>query len=535
MLKDNKCIEWVGVRWVAMIVLLLMAIPSFAQLPTGTILGVVKDSSGAVVPGVSLTITNTDTSLTRTGTTTEDGSYRFPALPVGRYRLEVTEAGFSALTRTGITLAWPQEAAIDVTLEVGAAAQTVTVAEEVPLVQTTSSTMGGLVNEEQVANLPLNGRNLVALTLMQAGVIQTTVIPATTIGSALSTGVTISHNGMPIHANSYMLDGANMIGVFTFNNSSIIGTTAGVDGVKEYKVVTNTPSAEYGLSMGSQTTIVSKGGANQFHGDVFDYLRNDVLDARNYFDALDKLNFNGFGPDKSLNYPGKRLPPFHRNNFGASLGGPIKKDKTFLYAVYEGLRQTWGQTVATNTLPGNCFDSVSHVVTAMSLSACSGVPTGNMNLSVLHVLSAPIIQPGQDMGGFTPASTVTGLGFIAADGQYVNNIYTYSDDIFWTKGKHAFKFGTLINKYRIPEDGHFNNRGTVAFTNLSNLAQGIYSNMTALGGTLSPSQARLWGQRTFGFYVQDDYRVMPRLTLNLGFRYEFGTIPTELRGRNWQI
>ena len=302
----------------AAVVLLLATIPALTQLPTGTILGVVKDTSGAVIPGASLTIINIDTSLTRFGSSSEDGSYRFPALPVGRYRIEVMKEGFSALTRTGITLEVAQEATIELVLEVGSPAQSVTVAEEVPLVQTTSSTMGGLVNEEQVANLPLNGRNLISLTLMQAGVQQTTVIPATTIGSALSTGVTISNNGMPIHSNTYMLDGANMIGVFTFDNSSIIGTTMGVDGVKEYKVITNTPSAEYGLSMGSQTTIVSKGGTNQFHGDVFDYLRNDALDARNYFDALDKLNFNGFGTNKSLNYPGKRLPPFHRNNFGAS-------------------------------------------------------------------------------------------------------------------------------------------------------------------------------------------------------------------------
>src|SRR5438093_8527718 len=182
MLQDKKFMDWVGIFCVAMLVFLLVAIPSFAQLPTGTILGVVKDSSGAVVPGASLTVTNIDTSLTRAGRSTEDGSYRFPALPVGRYRLEVTKEGFSALSRTGITLEVAQEATIDVTLEVGSPAQTVTVAEEVPLVQTTSSTVGGLVNEEQVANLPLNGRNLITLTLMQAGVQQTSVIPATTIG-----------------------------------------------------------------------------------------------------------------------------------------------------------------------------------------------------------------------------------------------------------------------------------------------------------------------------------------------------------------
>src|SRR5207249_1241353 len=375
----------------------VIALPTclvFAQLPTGTILGVVKDSSGAVIPGASVTITNIDTSLTRTGASTEDGTYRFPALPLGHYRLEVMKEGFSALSRTGITLEVGQEATIELILEVGSPGQTVTVAEEAPLVQTSNSTLGGVVDERQVSDLPLNGRNLIALTLMQPGVTQTSVIPATTIGNVLTTGVTISNNGMSIHSNSYMLDGANMIGFFGINNSSIVGTTMGVDGVREYKVVTNTPSAEYGLSMGSQTTIVSKGGTNQFHGDAFDYLRNDALDARNYFDALDKLNFNGFGTDKSLNYPGKRLPPFHRNNFGAAFGGPIKKDKTFFYAVYEGLRQTWGQTVATNTLPGNCFDSATHVVTATSLSACSGVPTTNINPSVLQVLSAPII-PGQ--------------------------------------------------------------------------------------------------------------------------------------------
>jgi len=241
----------------------LIALPTclvFAQLPAGTILGLVKDSSGAVIPGAGITIMNTDTSLTRNGASDEDGSYRFPALPVGHYRLEVTKEGFSTLTRTGITLEVGEEARIDLILEVGAPGQTVTVAEEAPLVQTSSSTLGGVVNEQQVSDLPLNGRNLIGLTLMQPGVTQTTVIPSLTIGNVMTTGVTMSNNGMSIHSNSYMLDGANTIGFFGINNSSIIGTTMGIDGVKEYKVVTNTPGAEYGLSMGGQTTVVSKGG-----------------------------------------------------------------------------------------------------------------------------------------------------------------------------------------------------------------------------------------------------------------------------------
>jgi len=667
MAKNHKLRMWIGIRWIVMVALLLATTPGFAQLPTGTILGTVKDASGGVVPGATVTITNTDTALTRTGTSGTDGSYRFPALPVGHYRVQVTREGFGALTRTGITLEVAQEAAIDVTLQVGSTAQSVEVTGEAPLVQTTTSTIGGLVNEQQVSDLPLNGRNLVDLTVMQAGIVQTTVIPATTIGSGLMTGVTLSNNGMPVHSNTYMLDGANMKAPWGMNNSSIIGTTMGVDGVKEYKVVSNLPDASYGLSMGSQTAIVSRGGTNQFHGDAYDYLRNGSLDARNYFDALDTANFNGFGTNKSVDYPGKRIPPFHRNNFGGAFGGPLKRDKTFGYAVYEGLRQTWGQTIATKTMPANCFDPTTHAITQSSLAGCAGLsptdPNKPINLAVLHVLSAPIIpgqaglfpypntnikadgtpiantafnysfpyiqptaedygqirldenlsasdtffgrythddarqvanraysynrdlefsgmqfatlsethifspivlntfrfsfsrnlvsaqsttsplitdtgtilQPGTDMGGFTPASTVTGLGFIAADGTYINNIYTLSDDVFWTKGNHAFQFGSLANQYKIPEDGHFNNRGTVSFTSLANLYQGIYSSMTALGGTLSPSQVRYWGENTFGFYAQDNYRVTSRLTLNLGFRYEFGTIPKELNGNNWQI
>jgi len=681
MTTNGRTLGWCVLGWVALFVLALGTAPVLAQLPTGTILGVVKDSSGGTIAGATVTVTNSDTGLSRTGTTGDDGAYRFPALAVGNYQIQVMKDGFQTAQRKGLTLQVTQEAAIDFTLQVGSTGQTVVVTEEAPLVQTTSSTVGGLVTEEQVTDLPLNGRNLVDLTLMQAGVTQTTVIPATTIGSGFMTGVTVSSNGAPIHSNNYLLDGANMVSTMGLNNSSMIGTTLGVDGVKEYRVISNLPSAEYGLTMGSQTVIVSKGGTNQFHGDGFDYLRNGSMDARAYFDALDKLNFNGLGTDKSLDFPGKRIPPFHRNNFGGSIGGPIQKDKFFFYAVYEGLRQTWGQTITTKTIPGGCFDQTVgsptfHQITATSMNNAAGSGTFNgqktstgcgganiTNATVLYVLTAPIVsglaglfpypnanvdpsgnqftaatynysfpyieptsedygqvrfdynlsaadsifarftqddsrrsatrtysyqrdylfggmqfltlsethtlsqtvlntfrfsfsrnesegqstttplitdpkvilQPGQDMGGFTPAGTVTGLGFLAADGTYINNIYTYSDDIFWTKGKHAFKFGALYNMYRVPEDGHFNNRASVSFNSLATMAVGLYSSMTALGGSLSPSQSRNFAYHTLGFYAQDDYRLTSRLTLNLGLRYEFVSIPSDLNGNNWQI
>src|SRR5437879_5164613 len=177
----------------------VIALPAclvLAQLPTGTILGVVKDSSGAVVPGASVTLTNIDTSLTRTGASTEDGSYRFPALPVGHYRLEVLKEGFSALSRTGITLEVGQEATISLILEVGSPGQTVTVAEEAPLIQISSSTLGGVVNEQQVLDLPLNGRNLVTLTLMQSDVTHTSLIPALTTVSVLTIGANMANYEM---------------------------------------------------------------------------------------------------------------------------------------------------------------------------------------------------------------------------------------------------------------------------------------------------------------------------------------------------
>ncbi len=573
--------------------MMLASVPAFSQASIGTILGVVKDSTGGTVAGAAVTVTNADTALTRTATTGDDGAYRFPALPVGNYQLQVMKDGFQTAQRKGIVLEVTQEASIDMVLQVGSTGQTVVVTEEAPLVQTTSSAVGGLVTEQQVADLPLNGRNLVDLTLMQAGITQTTVVPTTTMGNGMQNGVTFSSNGAPIHSNAYLLDGANMTSSMGLNNVSVIGTTLGVDGVKEYKVVTNLPSAEYGLAMGSQTVIVSKGGTNQFHGDGFDYLRNGSLDARNFFDALDKFNTNGDGTDKSFDFPGKRIPPFHRNNFGGSVGGPIKKDKLFFYAVYEGLRQTWGQTISTNTLPGVCFDQTAtdatfHQVTAASLATagCSGVAPANQNAAVLYALTAPIIpgqaglfpypdvnvdatgtklagatsnysfrfiqpseedygqirmdynlsaadsmfirytqddarevanrsyafqedqlfggeqfltvsethifsptvlntfrasvsrnlgfanstttspitdpkvilQPGQNYGGFTPASTVSGVGSLV-DGTYINGTYSFSDDVYWTKGKHAFKFGRHVQYLQGPRGWPFRQSG----------------------------------------------------------------------------
>ena len=208
-------------------------------------------------------------------------------------------------------------------MTVGSVSQEVSVTAEAPLVETTSGTLGGLVNEERVADLPLNGRNFTDLTLMQTG-ISVQYGPSQYKPPIVTTGILFSSNGAGIRSNFQSLDGANLVTGQGYNGASAVGTQLGVDGIREFIVVTNGLKAEYGMVMGSQTMIVTKSGTNQFHGTAFDYLRNSALDARNFFN------------------PVPLIPAFRRNNFGGAFGGPIKKDKTFFFVTYEGIRQSTG-------------------------------------------------------------------------------------------------------------------------------------------------------------------------------------------------
>jgi len=204
------------------------------------------------------------------------------------------------------------------------------------------------VNEQKLAELPLNGRNYLDLTLLQPGISQNTVVIQLGGGAG---GTIYSSNGAPIISNNFLLDGTPTQNVLGYNGASAVGTTLGLDGIREYKVITNAFSAEYGMNMGSQMTIVSKGGSNQFHGDVFEYLRNRVLDARNFFD-YSYGQCLGSNPSNASSC--RRSPPYQRNNFGGAFGGPIQKDKTFFWGVYEGLRQVKGNPVIAKGIPAAC-------------------------------------------------------------------------------------------------------------------------------------------------------------------------------------
>src|SRR5688572_16518109 len=301
--------------WLLLLVVLLAgAAPALAQLPTGTVLGTVRDSANAVIPGATLTAVNTETGAMRNAVSGDDGTYRFAAMPVGRWELRASLDGFRTAIRGGLTLTVGQEAVVNFTLEVGALTETVSVTSEAPLVNTTSASLGALVDAQAVSELPLNGRNYIDLTFLQPGIARQ---EATTSGGTF-VGSWFSSNGSPVRSNTYMLDGAVMVNVLGGSAGSMANTTLGVEGIQEWRVITNTLSAEYGMTMGSQMTIVTKSGTNAYHGSLFEYLRNSAFDARNYFDYRTAVTPH-------------RLPQFKRNNFGGSIGGPLKRDNLFFF------------------------------------------------------------------------------------------------------------------------------------------------------------------------------------------------------------
>jgi len=229
---------------VKLALVLTVANALLAQLPTGTILGIIQDPTGAAVPGAEVTITNTETGLKRTFAAGSDGAYRFPALPVGTYRLEVRHEGFKTATRTNLVLNVSQEAVVNLALELGQSQQTVEVTAQAADINTTNATVGALVNDKSVEDLPLNGRNLVNLTLLQPGVARTSVAGAG--------GVVYSVNGAPIRSNAVLIDGAPMTTAYNSQVTNVGGSNLGVDGVREYMRSSPTRSE---LSMGSRWAV----------------------------------------------------------------------------------------------------------------------------------------------------------------------------------------------------------------------------------------------------------------------------------------
>src|SRR5437773_7479831 len=317
-ITDLQALFRFGTAIVAMIALGTCLVS--AQGSTGTISGVVRDISGAVIPGVMVTAKHTESGLTRTALTNETGAYSVQFLPVGAYEITAELAGFKQQVRRGINLVVGQEAVVNVTLEVGTVAETITVTGEAPIVNTTLSSTSGLINESQIKDLPLNGRSFDQLLTLNVG----TVDNRSNISNNGWTSFSVA--GKRPETNRFLMNGVDYIGsngagsYITPSGSS--GQLLGVEAVREYNVVQHTYGAEYGKRAGAQVTVVSSSGTNQLHGDLFEYHRNSALDARNFFEDA--------------------KGPFKRNQFGGALGGPLKKDKAFLFGNYEGFRERWG-------------------------------------------------------------------------------------------------------------------------------------------------------------------------------------------------
>jgi hypothetical protein len=302
-----------------------LLVPGFVSAQTtATISGTVQDANSGVLPGVTVTATNAATSLVRTAVTGAEGRYVLAGLPPGEYELRAEIAGFRPHVRRSLVLALAETVAISIVLEIGSF-EAVEIVEAQPIVNTSSSELSYLVGSETIERLPLNGRNYTDLALLQPGVL---AFPHRDGGSVVAHGLGMSVNGQDPRANVYLLDGTLQNDFTNGPAGSAAGTALGMETVREFRVETNAYSAEFGRNAGGQINVLTKSGTNRLSGSVFEYHRNDALDAPNYFDTLGK-------------------PDFTRNQFGGTLGGPLIPNRLFFFGGYEGLVERLGKTIST--------------------------------------------------------------------------------------------------------------------------------------------------------------------------------------------
>jgi hypothetical protein len=576
----------------------------------------VTDQTGAVLPGVSVNAVNLGTGLTRSTVTDSTGTYELVALPVGHYELHARKDGFAEEVRTGITLVVGAAATADLKLQVGKVTEQVKVDSNVPVVNTSTQDISGLIGEKEVKALPLNGRSYDLLMPLNPGIVNFTSEKTGGIGvSNSTTGNNFSVSGNRPQQNLFLLNGVEFTGAAE-NNMQPGGPSQnllGVEAVREFNVLRDSYGAEYGKRPGGQVTIVTQSGSNQLHGSAYEFLRNNALDAANYFDQ-------------------GSAPPFQRNQFGASPGGPIQKDKTFFFANYEGFTQNLHQTSAAFvpdlnsrahavpsvqpllnlwiTPPANAPDfngiaqvfssplqtirenfgnaRVDHVFSSKdTLSTVYTIDDGHdftpttanpyssdiltlreqvATLEETHVFSPTLLNVarfGYSRAGYfftgeptpgTPAVEVPGflqglqVGAVVVGGSAASNpqaqvglagsnngsnltiarnLFTYEDQVSWTRGKHQFTFGAWFQQFQSNETIALSQYGQATFASLQ----------TFLAGTIGtflydPAPTEMnWRSLFSALYVQDVIRVTPNFTLSLGFRGESGTGWNEAHGR----
>ncbi len=599
------------------------------QGATATILGTVTDTSGAAIPEANVQVQNVGTGISESTVSDGQGRFRVPDLGVGDYQVQASKMGFSTVVHTGITLTVGAQSVVDLALPIGQQQQTVTVEGQVAQVETTNGAVGNLIDQTQMHELPLNGRNFEQLIQLAPGV--QTVTTASNAIALQGRANLYSVAGSRPSGQAILIDDENMNGFANRGMGSASGTSLGVEGIGEFQMLTNSYGAQFGGN-GAVINAVSKSGSNAFHGSAFEFLRNDVMDADSFFHAVTGIK-----------------QPLHKNQFGGSLGGPIKKDKVFFFGTYEGIQQHLGETmvalVPACNLPNVCTPSASlpaatkaAIINTLALYPLPNPGTVGANNIGTSVQTA--VQPSNDnyfLGRFdynlsdkdsffgryisdkvdysepfgggpiplweefdhshnqfltieerriiTPTivnvarasfsrqtlnaaepnqSTVNGthplqyfpgesglqdgaitITSLSALGESPSlpanneqNRFTEADDILWTKGAHTLRFGMSVaraqtNNFVAPKE-------SPAWSFTGGLSQFLTGVAAAVSGIDYFSGQPTYANRDireieYTPYFQDDWKLTPKLTLNLGIRWEMMSDPVALHNTLYAI
>lgn len=620
--------------WAVVATLLLSTSVAYSQVVTATLVGTVKDPTGAVVPKAQVVAKDDATGVTHQTTSDSTGGYRIPELQPGTYTVTASFQGFKQTVLTGVILEVNLQSRVDITLTPGAVEQKITVAGRAPLINTENAMVGQVIGESRILEMPLNGRNFMALTTLTGGISEGN---GSNAKSYFGQGYAPSAAGEDATENNYELDGAD-------NRESFFhgyNYEPPLDSIQEFNIQVGQYTAEFGAGGGAVINVVTKSGSNHLHGSLYEFLRNTDLNGRNFFSTT--------------------IPPYHQNQFGISVGGPIKKDKAFFFLNYEGYRQLSG-TAATAYVPtqadrqGNLADlgktiinpatrtafpnAVVTPVNAVSAGILAYYPLPNVanatSASAYNFVSAPVTKDFYDnylgrfdyalstknsltarygfqkidyyspgtyplVGGqhrpqgwqngemslttvFTPTlvnvarfgynrtknftyGQNTGdpiaynLGITLFGGQgpfyagfpesvglsttkmssisegqpwyLAGDTFQYYDSLAWTHGNHSVKAGVNVEKLQIGQQYATHSNGDPTFNGQytgDGFADFLLGEPATYLGAIAPNAAARFRDMYLNLYLLDDWKVTPKLTLNIGLRYEYYAPPYEENG-----
>jgi hypothetical protein len=610
----------VAVSALVILAVTIAASPANGQVSGATLSGTITDPSGAAIGGAKISIANKATGVNRDVTTDAAGFYSAPNLLPGLYDVTASASGFSTAKQAGVTLTVGAQQTLNLPLKIGEASQTVEVTGAALLVQLGSSTISSEVDSKQILEIPLNGRDWASLATLSPGVNAVNVQMPFETGARRGNrgfGAQLTISGGKPSQNNYRLDGLSINDYAQGGPGSVLGVNLGVDAIAEFSVITGNYSAEYGRTSGGIVNAISKSGTNAFHGDIYEFLRNQKLDANDFF----------------TNSVGGAKPVYRRNQFGAAVGGPIRRDRTFFFFDYEGVRQTQALPSGNSRVPSDnarLGHLVSGNINVDPLAAkylalfphSNGRVTGDVGRFIFpltgviqedyytargdhkisdkdslfmtytydktpdtnpdafnnvldvskttrhiaaleenHIFSPTLVnsarlgfnrsavintQPtaainpasadpslGMMLGRNAPALFISGLsqlpgGFPGGASVHVWNSYQFYDDAFVTRGTHSLKLGFAVERMQYNPFAIYNPNGIVR----ASLKNFLTNNIASFEGTdpahLTP---RGYRQTLFGGYIQDDWKVRRKLTLNVGLRYEMTTVLNEVEGK----